>query len=173
MLRWEFIKDTLEDISLPQIFVPLIWHCISSAKMKLIWNGEVMEEFSPSWGIRRGDPISPYLFVMCIKRLFHLAFANNIKRCIPISHLAFANDIILFAEASVEQVQVIKHILQTFCECYGQRASQAKTKIFFSRNVDRQTRWNTGRNLASRVTDDLGKYLRVPIFHQRVTKDAF
>lgn len=51
-LSWPFIKDTLEDIGFPGNFINLIWHCISSPKMRVLWNGEALEEFTPSRGIR-------------------------------------------------------------------------------------------------------------------------
>lgn len=71
-LSWSFIKETLDDIGLPGGFVDLIWHSISSPRMQVLWNGEALEEFSPSRGIRQGDPISPYLFVLCIEKLFQM-----------------------------------------------------------------------------------------------------
>lgn len=66
-LNWSFIKETLEDISLPNRMVELIWQCISSTRVRMLWNGEALEEFKPPRGIRQGDPISPYLFVLCIE----------------------------------------------------------------------------------------------------------
>lgn len=68
----------------------------------------------PYRGIRQGDPISPYVFVMCIERLFHLINGEVrdkdwqpiqlTKRCTPISHPAFADDILFFfSEPSVDQ----------------------------------------------------------------------
>lgn len=64
------MRDTLEDIGLPGEFIDLIWHCISSSRMKVLWNGEALEEFQLTRGIRQGDPISPYLFVLCIEKMF-------------------------------------------------------------------------------------------------------
>lgn len=111
-LSWDFIKDTLLDIGLPDKIISLIWHCISSPTMQVLWNGEALEEFTPSRGIRQGDPISPYLFVLCIERLFQAIETKvNEGRWIPIqvsrggpkiSHLAFADDLIFFTEASIE-----------------------------------------------------------------------
>lgn len=67
-LEWSFIRDALHEIGYPTEMINLIWHCISSPRMKFLWNGEALEEFSPSRGIRQGDPISPYLFVLCLER---------------------------------------------------------------------------------------------------------
>lgn len=118
-LSWDFIKDILEDIGLPNHFIQLVWYCISTARMKVLWNGEALEEFSMSKGIRQGDPISPYLFVLCIEKLFQLinveVEAHNwhpiqLARGGPrISHLAFTDDLLLFAEASEDQVLLIKN----------------------------------------------------------------
>lgn len=71
-LNWEFVRNTLQDIGLPAIFIDLVWHSISSPCMRVVWNGEALEEFSPSRGTRQRDPISPYLFVLCIERLSQL-----------------------------------------------------------------------------------------------------
>lgn len=46
-LNWDFIKDTLVDIGLPMSLVTLIWHCISTSRMTILWNGERLQEFRP------------------------------------------------------------------------------------------------------------------------------
>uniref|UniRef100_A0A803LHK0 CCHC-type domain-containing protein n=1 Tax=Chenopodium quinoa TaxID=63459 RepID=A0A803LHK0_CHEQI len=68
-LEWSFIKDTLLSINLPSNIVNLIISCICNPRISLLWNGEVTESFSPSRGIRQGDPLSPYIFVLCLDRL--------------------------------------------------------------------------------------------------------
>lgn len=102
-LNWHFIKDTLQDIGFPSKMIDLIWHCLISSSMRMLWNGEALDEFTLSRGIRQGDPLSPYLFVLCIERLFHLVslIADHqlwkpirLNRGGPlISHLAFVDDI--------------------------------------------------------------------------------
>ena len=59
-LSWAFVRDTLQDIACPENFINIIWHCISSSKMRVLWNGEVLNEFGPSRGIRQEDHISLY-----------------------------------------------------------------------------------------------------------------
>lgn len=71
-LNWSFIKDTLIDIGLPVEFIDLVWSYISAPLMRMLWNGEVLEEFTSSRGIRQGDPLSPYLFVLCIEKMFQI-----------------------------------------------------------------------------------------------------
>lgn len=182
-LKWDFVRDTLEDIGFPKNIVDLIWYCISTPRMRLVWNGEDLEEFRPARGIRQGDPLSPYLFVLCIERLFQLievTVSNNhwcpiqiARKGHKISHLAFANDLILFAEASLEQARIIQMILHNFCTSSGQKVSNDKTRIYFSKNVGWNVRSEISNELDFNMTEDLGKYLGVPIFHKRVNKGTF
>lgn len=68
-LSWEFIYETLREVNLPTELIRLTTDCISSTTMQVLWNGEYKDYFPPSRGIRKGDPISPYIFVLCIERL--------------------------------------------------------------------------------------------------------
>ena len=75
-LEWGFVIDSLRDMGLNDHFLNLIWDCISSTSMDILWNGEKTGVFNPTRGIRQGDPFSPYLFVICIERLSHLIQAT-------------------------------------------------------------------------------------------------
>lgn len=174
-LKWEFVKDTLQDIGFPPSTIDLIWYCISTPSMRVLWNGEALEESVPTRGIRQGDPISPYLFVLCLERLFHLidiAVEDHHWNPFPtslrgpkVSHLAFADDLLLFAEANVTQGHIIKEILNTFCVSSGQKVSLEKMRVYFSKNVHWERRQEISNVLGFNSTEDLGKYLGVPIFH--------
>nr|KYP65965.1 Putative ribonuclease H protein At1g65750 family [Cajanus cajan] len=182
-LNWLFIKDTLEDIGLPSKFIDLVWSCISTASLQVLWNGEVLEAFSPSRGIRQGDPISPYLFVLCMERLFHLidiTVTQQLWKPIRLSrggpsltHLAFADDLILFAEANMNQVEIIQSCLNHFCSSSGQKISQEKTRIFFSKNVARTVREEISSAFGFQRAENLGKYLGIPLHHSRVNRDTY
>lgn len=56
-LRWDFIHDPLIEVGLPKDFIRVTLECITTAKMQILWNGELTEEFCPSRDIRQGDPL--------------------------------------------------------------------------------------------------------------------
>lgn len=90
-----------------------------------------------------------------------------------LSHICFADDLILFAEASVAQVRVIRRVLEKFCRASGQKVSLWKSKIFFSSNVTRERGELISRESGISSTRDLGKYLGMPILQKRINKDTF
>lgn len=59
-LEWEFIRERLEIIGLNDEFIEVIMACITTASMRVLWNGEPSPSFLPTRGIRQGDPISFY-----------------------------------------------------------------------------------------------------------------
>lgn len=121
--------------------------------------------------------------MLCLERLLHLInYVVVHDRWKPIqlsrggphlSHLAFADDLLLFAEASVDQINIISFILDIFCQSSGQRVSKDKTRIYFSGNVPRQLREEICYTSGFQVTDDLGKYLGVPLLHHRVNRGTY
>lgn len=103
-------------------------------------NGEVSEVFQAQKGIRHGDPISPYLFVICMEYLnrcllelkqqkeFH--FHPRCKR-LGLVNVCFADDLLLFARGDVSSVQALMHVLDKFATTSGLKANQLKSCIYF------------------------------------------
>lgn len=75
-LRWDFVVDTLKDIGMPLQWIDLVYKCISTPSMRVLFNGNMTNNFQPTRGILQGDPLSPYLYVLCIERLGHIIQAK-------------------------------------------------------------------------------------------------
>ena len=75
-LSWSFIRETLIAANLPNDLVRVIMDCIEITSLNVMWNGRATQSFRPSRGIRQGDPLSPYIFVLCLERLSQLINQN-------------------------------------------------------------------------------------------------
>lgn len=129
-IEWSFVMDTLASLGIPTVLQKVILHYMSSTTLSVNWNGSSTDAFKSSRGIRQGDPISPYLFVLCLERLGHMikdVVASGVWKpfCFrrgnspKLSHICFTDDLILVAEASSNQVQVVRGILDRFCSISG------------------------------------------------------
>ncbi|XP_031103479.1 uncharacterized protein LOC116007017 [Ipomoea triloba] len=182
-LSWNFIEITLKDIGFSPSWVTLLMNCIRSPRMSIIWNGDRLQQFCPQRGVRQGDAMSPTIFVLCLEKLSQMISLKvesgdwkGIRLSLEsliLSHLCFVDDMVLFSEAFIDQVETIRDSLHRFCEASGQKISLAKSQIFFSKNVNPDLANDIASSLQVARTDDLGNYLGVPSFHGRVTFQTF
>lgn len=70
-LEWSFVMSTLICLGIPEELREIIHLCISSGSMRINWNENVSDSFNSSRGLGQGDPISSYLFILCLERLGH------------------------------------------------------------------------------------------------------
>lgn len=108
-LEWTFIESTLENARMPKKIIDVIMCMILGGSYKLLWNGELTDEIRPSRGFRKGDPLSPYLFVLCLERLGHwirgkveegrLRPLKDSRSGQGLPYIFFADDLLLFSEA--------------------------------------------------------------------------
>ncbi|XP_057453009.1 uncharacterized protein LOC130744863 [Lotus japonicus] len=114
LVDWHFLRETMVAFGFPQSYVTLIMYCVSVSQLAILWNGERLHPFAAKRGLRQGDPLSPYLFVLCMERISSaISTAVQEGRWDPIctvrngpglSHVFFVDDVLLFVKAKVSQV---------------------------------------------------------------------
>ncbi|XP_074265795.1 uncharacterized protein LOC141588241 [Silene latifolia] len=103
-------------------------------------NGKVEGFFPGKRGLRQGDPLSPYLFVLCMEVLSRLlrklpaysGFSYHPK-CVKLNltHLVFADDLLVFTRGDVPSVTVVANCLGIFAGYSGLRANPLKSCLYF------------------------------------------
>ena len=101
---------------------------VSFTRFHILWNGGPLLEIVPTKGVQQGDPLSLYLFILCLERLSirleeavrdKLIHLMSFRGQVRLSHLIFADDIFLFTKATPRDCRHLNIILQTFCASSG------------------------------------------------------
>ena len=136
---WDFIHDMLQALNFPPVFISWTMTCISSTSLSLAYNGSLHGFFKGKRGLRQGDPLSPYLFVLCLEYLSrnlgdldNNADFNYHPRCggLKITHLAYADDLILFSRGDPTSIALLMDKIRHFGDCSGLKISLSKSSFF-------------------------------------------
>lgn len=170
-VKWCFLEKVLKRMLFPDHLIQLIMQCVSTIQYSLLFNGQKTRSFTPQRGLRQGDPLSPYLFILCMNVLFVLIHraeeSNNIKGILfnrlglMISHLMYADDLVLFFKADHDSCLFISRLLNGFCDKASLEINRDKSFLVFSPNTldDLRTEMAALFNLGWQ--HKLGKYLGV------------
>ncbi|KAL8116353.1 hypothetical protein AgCh_022742 [Apium graveolens] len=171
-IEWEYLREVLSKLGFHDWWVKLILQCVTSVSYSVTHGNSEMGPIIPSRGLRQGDPLSPYLFILCAEGLSALinrresqGLIHGIKICRQapsISHLLFADDSYLFCTASDNEAMGMADLLQTYEEASSQRVNVSKSSVFFSTNVRRESRSSICRILQMDEADDNSTYLGLP-----------
>lgn len=113
---WSFLRAVLGGLGFPPLFVAWIMECVTTVSYSIQINGDIHGLFPGRRGLRQGDPLSPYLFVMCLEYFSRLlrhvtrrvTFTFH-PRCdaLKVSHLTYADDLMLFSRGDIPSVQLL------------------------------------------------------------------
>ncbi|KAL4279693.1 hypothetical protein GQ457_03G016790 [Hibiscus cannabinus] len=143
-VEWHFVCDVMLCMGFTERWVALILRCISSVSFTIRINGVLSSEFFPSRGLRQGDPLSPFLFLLCTQALSALLNADCSK-------------------GGLDDAMRLKTILQKYERASGQRVNFEKSAIYFSPSMASVNRTAISNILGVREVSDLGFYLGVPL----------
>ena len=157
--------------------------CLSSVSYSFNVNGVKRGYVSPSRGIRQGDPLSPYLFLLCAKgfsNLLNNAVRNKqitgvkIARQSPyVSHLFFADDSLIFCKANSDEAGHIKEMLECYGKVSGQQVNINKSAVFFSNNTNGREKEEVLQKLGGIQQVSQRKYLGLPLVVGRSKNSVF
>lgn len=160
----------------------MVLECISTVSYQIKFNGDLGQVFVPERGIRQGDPLSPYLFILAAEGLSCLLKEGHsqgtltgvqLARSSPsIHHLLFADDSMIMSIAKESEAYAIQSILNKYSLASGQRINLNKSMIMFGEGVDDRTK----RGICSALNMQQGsrrvKYLGLPGEWQRSKSQA-
>ena len=182
-VEWSFMEKVLVKIGFQDRWVKLMMVCITTTSYSVLINEEPHGHITPSKGLRQGDPLSPYLFLMCTEGLHGLInkAANNgeirgLSICHngpKLTHLLFAYNSLVFCRAKESECQTLLNILAKYKRGTSRQINKAKTTLFFSKssNVDMQNKIKD--MLGVTVVQQYEKYLGLPSLVGRNKKESF
>ncbi|XP_058733000.1 secreted RxLR effector protein 78-like [Vicia villosa] len=122
-LSWNLLRFVLKKMGFGERWLRWMEGCVFTSSLSIIINGSVTKEFNVEKGLRQGDPLSPFLFVIAAEVLtglmnratslgdFRGFLYNEIDAC---GMLQFADDTIFIAEGDLANIWTIKSILRGF-----------------------------------------------------------
>jgi hypothetical protein len=121
---WGFLRRAMERLGFSHRWVDWIMACVTTVSYCVKFNGTLLDSFSPSRGLRQGDPLSPFLFLFVVDGLSALLQkkvqeqsiqALRVCRRAPwVSHLLFADDSLLFFRANPEEAGQVQEVLNIY-----------------------------------------------------------
>jgi hypothetical protein len=141
IVSWKYMKHILLAFGFQSEWVNWILKLTSTAFFSILVNGTPSKTFTPSRGIRQGDPLSPFLFVIMVEGISRYIKAHinngNIKGLHlsginpPVSHSQFIDDTMMLGEATAKEATTIHNILSYFSAASGISINSSKSQFFF------------------------------------------
>lgn len=157
-LKWSFLRDTLLDFGFDCRIVNQIMHCVTTSSFSILWNESKLPHFQPSRGLRRGDPLSSYMFVLCMEKL-SLLINRKVKNKEWLS---------LFSQATIQQALIVKDTFKNICLASGLKISDGESKAFCSPGINRSIKTSIQKISNIFFTNRLGRYFGIPLLQGRV-----
>ena len=133
-VEWEYLEIVMRNMGFCERWISLVMMCVTTVSYEVLINEEPRGKITPSRGLRQGDPIYPYLFLLCAEGLFALIKKKEAvgllrglgvsKLAPPVSHLFFADDSIIFCRATMEECKQVAEVLDTYEKESGQKINK-------------------------------------------------
>ncbi|XP_060969090.1 uncharacterized protein LOC133036597 [Cannabis sativa] len=156
-MEWSFLRAILLRMGFAEAWVDMIMECLRTILYNIVHGGESLGPIIPSRGIRQGDPLSSYLFIICAEGLSALIRLYEEREWLHGCRVARGAPC-----ENREEAQRVLELLNTFERASGQKVNLSKSSVFFSSNTDAGTRDFILSTLHTRAADDHSLYLGLP-----------
>lgn len=156
---------------------------VTTVEYSVLINGIPQGHIIPQRGLRQGDPLSPYLYILCADILSHLIDVQVRRKNIngikigngapSITHLFFADDSLFFCIANQKNCKALKEVFDIYEKCSGQKINQDKSVITFGSKVHGSKQDSLKQILGISNHGGGGKYLGLPEQFGRKKKEMF
>ncbi|GKD03186.1 RNA-directed DNA polymerase, eukaryota [Tanacetum coccineum] len=137
-VRWDFLDDVLKKFGFGDKWCNWIQSCLRSSRGSIIINGSPTEEFQFHKGLKQGDPLSPFLFILIMESL-HLSFQRvvdagmfkgiTLSSSLILSHMFYADDAVFVGQWCDGNINTLVHVLDCFFHASGLRINMSKSKL--------------------------------------------
>eukprot|EP00268_Persea_americana_P005048 TRINITY_DN11696_c0_g1_i8.p1 TRINITY_DN11696_c0_g1~~TRINITY_DN11696_c0_g1_i8.p1 ORF type:complete len:234 (+),score=29.37 TRINITY_DN11696_c0_g1_i8:35-736(+) len=159
-----------------------VQECVSSSWISIMINGSPKGFFQAQRGLRQGDPLSPFLFLLVAEALGRIIkgavgaglfegfrVARNFQ---AISHLQFADDTLIFCGENEDQIRNVKATLLCFEAVSGLKVNFLKSELIGIR-TEKSKLLQYAEILGCKVGDLPSSYLGLPLCLGTVTKSLW
>ncbi|GKC61705.1 RNA-directed DNA polymerase, eukaryota, partial [Tanacetum coccineum] len=160
-VRWDYLDVVLNNFGFDLKWRSWIQGCLNFAMGSILVNGSLTSEFKFSKGLKQGDSLSPFLFIMVMESL-HLSFNNvvnsglyngiHIDDSLSLSYLFYAGDVIFVGKWNLSNLSTIVNVLKWFHLASGLKINLHKSKLM-------------GIGISHDVVVSAAKSIGCPIFH--------
>ena len=182
-VEWVFLERIMRHLGIEDRLIKIIMACVQSVSYAVLLNEQPVGNIKPTRGLRQGNPLSPYLFLLCamgLQSLIHQVEVDGHIRGVAIcrdgpkvSHLFFANDSVLFCRATEAECNKILEILEVYKRGSGQKINREKTNLFFNSNTPLPLQEQIQQLLGVPTIRQYEKYLGLPALVGRAKKQSF
>lgn len=171
-IEWYFVRLVLEKLGFHHVWVNWIMECVTSVSYTYLLNGSAQGLVRRQRGLRQGDPLSPYIFIMCSEVLSRLCKKAQSEEKLTgikvgkesprINHLLFADDTMFFCKSDSQECNTLLNIIHRYEMASGQKINPQKSAVTFSSKTTREVKDRVKLELGIEKEGGLGKYMGLP-----------
>ena len=142
-VEWVYLEAMMRSLGFHDKWISLIIMCMTMVSYLVLINDEPKGKITSSRGLRQGDPISPFLFLIYAEGLSamlkkeeatgHIKGISVCRRAPRISHLLFADDSIVFCSATIKESNRVMKVLEDYES--SQKLNKEKTSLFLAKTL--------------------------------------